>query len=262
MSSLHLSSHAIPLRVPDYCCFNLGSNSDYEYESYKIALLKKGIVLIRLGFPDDSAEIMKNIISTIGLIHEHDGRGRTVWDVRIGGETGDEALAISHSDREFNLHNDGAFEQEMPGYFGLHVVRADTLGGGESVLVCADRIIESLSERAFQVLSNKRFRLRVPEEFHKKASFIEATLIDESHGFRYRYDIIERSLCSKDELEALSELELKISLPHNMFRFHLGDNQILLLDNRRYLHTRTKIKDKKRHLKRIRFNMPATLRVA
>ncbi|BBM02482.1 TauD/TfdA family dioxygenase [Microbulbifer sp. GL-2] len=262
MSSLHFSSHAIPLRIPNYCCFKLDSYSEIEYESYKVALLKKGIVLICLGFSDDSAEIMKDIVNTIGLIHEHDALGRTVWDVKIGGETGEEALAISHSDREFSLHNDGAFEQEMPGYFGLHVVRADTLGGGENILVCADRIVESLTEETFQLLSSRKFKLRVPEEFRKVSNFIEASLIDESHGFRYRYDIIERDLCSPEELEALNELELKISLPHNMFKVHLGNNQILLLDNRRYLHARTRIKDKKRHLKRIRFNMPATLRVA
>lgn len=262
MSSLYFSSHAMPLRVPSYCCFELGSCSDIEYESYKIALFKKGIALIHLKFSDDSAEVMEDIVNTIGLVHEHDSMGRTVWDVRIGGETGDEALAISHSDREFFLHNDGAFESEMPGYFGLFVVHADMYGGGENILVCADRIIESLSDKTFQVLSSSKFKLRVPEEFRKSSEFIEASLIDESHGFRYRYDIIEREYCSSDELDALRELELKISLPHNMFKVRLNNNQILLLDNRRYLHARTGIKDRKRHLKRIRFNMPAISRVA
>ncbi|AMO56591.1 hypothetical protein GZ77_03725 [Endozoicomonas montiporae] len=256
MSSLHLSSHAIPLRAPEYCYFTITKPSHISSEQYKLALLKKGIVIISLGFKDDSATTMERIVSQLGQVHEHDSQGRTVWDVKIGGQTGHEAMAISHSDNEFCLHNDGAFELDMPGYFGLYVVESDKLGGGNNILVCADRVIENLSEKTFRLLSSKKFRLRVPEEFHKNDDFIEATLIDDNHAFRYRHDIIERSSCTAEELEALKELELQLSLPQNMIKVSLEDGQIMLLDNQRYLHARTRIKDKNRHLKRIRFNMP------
>ncbi|ROS05495.1 TfdA family taurine catabolism dioxygenase TauD [Sinobacterium caligoides] len=262
MSSLHLMPYATTLRVPQYCRFDIDSAESIDYEPYKYALLKKGIAIINLNFADNAAKIMNDIVNEIGLVHEHDSMGRTVWDVKVGGETGKESLAISHGDQEFSLHNDGAFEKEMPGYFGLYVVRADKFGGGINVLINTDKIIESLSEASFDILSTHKFKLRVPEEFHKDEEFIHAPLIDENHGFRYRHDIIERDCCSQAELEALAELELQLSLPQNMLKVCLQDQQILLLDNRRFLHARTQVKDKKRHLKRIRFNMPPLSKVS
>ena len=259
MSSLHLTDYASELRIPQYCCFELNTPRETNLSKYKLALLKKGIVVISLEFSDNAADVMNTIVSEIGIVHEHDSRGRTIWDVKVGGETGNESLAISHSDSEFSLHTDGAFEEETPGFFGLYVVRADRYGGGESVIVSADKLIENLSNETFFLLSNRKFRLRVPAEFQKSADYINETLIDQNHCFRYRHDIIDRSCCSKDEIKALSELELQLSLPQNMLKFNLKERQILLLDNRRYLHARTKIKDKKRHLKRIRFNMPNSL---
>jgi alpha-ketoglutarate-dependent taurine dioxygenase len=92
--------------------------------------------------------------------------------LKLGGETGRESLAISHNDSEFLLHTDGAFEEKTPGFFGLYVVRADRFGGGESVIVNAEKLIENLSETTFNLLSTTKFRLRVPLEFHKELDYI------------------------------------------------------------------------------------------
>ena len=262
MSSLHLSLHAKHFRAPEYCMFETSNSENLTYDAYRMALIKKGIVLITLNFADITAKVMNNIVLNIGEAHEHDSLGRTVWDVRIGGETGEELLAISHSDKEFSLHNDGAFESKMPGYFGLYVVHADQFGGGINILVSSDRIIENLSDQAFKILSKNNFKIRVPTEFRKEVYYIESSLIDANHYLRYRHDIIDRSFCSQEELEALTELELQLSLPQNMLKVSLNKGQILLLDNRRFLHARTKIKDPKRHLRRIRFNMNEISRVA
>lgn len=259
MSSLHLIEHSLDLRIPKYCCFDHVSPETLNCQDYLFALLKKGIVIINLDSPDNSADIMNQIVSEIGIVHEHDSQGRTVWDVKVGGQTGSEKLAISHNDSEFLLHTDGAFEEQTPGFFGLYVVRADRCGGGESVIVNAEKVIENLSDTSFKLLCKTKFRLRVPLEFHKEADYIYETLIDENLSLRYRHDIIDREACTPEQLTALAELELQLALPQNMLKLNLKDQQIMLLDNRRYLHARTKIKDKKRHLKRIRFNIPNAL---
>ncbi|MGK0271065.1 MAG: alpha-ketoglutarate-dependent taurine dioxygenase [Cocleimonas sp.] len=261
MSSLHLIEHSLNLRIPQYCCFDHTQSEELDCQDYLFALQKKGIVIINLDSPDNSADIMNKIVAEIGIVHEHDSQGRTIWDVKVGGETGSESLAISHNDSEFLLHTDGAFEEKTPGFFGLYVVRADRCGGGESVIVNAEKLIENLSETTFNLLSTTKFRLRVPLEFHKESDYICETLIDQNLGLRYRHDIIDRAYCSKEELTALAELELQLALPHNMLKLNLKDQQIMLLDNRRYLHARTKIKDRERHLKRIRFNIPNALYV-
>ena len=261
MSSLHLIEHALNLRVPQYCTFEITSQVKLNYQHYLHALLKKGMVLITLDFADNAADVMNDIVSQIGTVHEHDAQGRTVWDVRVGGETGKECLAITHSDKEFALHTDGAFEEITPGFIGLYVVTADRFGGGENVLVNTDKLIESLSDETFNLLSTRKFKLHVPQEFRKELDYINGTLIDADHGLRYRHDIIDRLSCEPDELKALSELELQLSLPQNMVKIKLKERQILLLDNRRYLHARTKIEDNKRHLKRIRFNIPRSFNV-
>ena len=256
MSNLYLSHYAADVRTPGYCHFTIDGKSNINFKLIKLALIQKGLAIIKLSFHDNEAEILQDIVSNIGEAHEHDDKGRIIWDVKVGGQDGMENLAISHSDNEFVFHNDCAFEQKIPDFIGLQAVKADIYGGGHSVLISVDSLIEKLSPQSYQTLLTQKYRILVPLEFKKDINQINATLIDNNNFIRYRKDIIDRTACNQEQLDALDELELKMALPDNMAKLMLNSGEILLLDNRRYLHARTKILDKSRHLKRVRFNMP------
>jgi hypothetical protein len=88
MSSLHLIEHSLNLRIPQYCCFDHTQSEELDCQDYLFALQKKGIVIINLDSPDNSADIMNKIVAEIGIVHEHDSQGRTIWDVKVGGRNG------------------------------------------------------------------------------------------------------------------------------------------------------------------------------
>lgn len=87
----------------------------------------------------------------------------------------------------------------------------------------------------------------------KQQHFIEAAIIDERGNFRYRQEVIRLDNCSAEELQAIARLESLLQNPNFIQSIFLKTGTIVIFDNRRFLHGRTKVKDKNRHLKCIRF---------
>jgi len=104
------------------------------------------------------------------------------------------------------------------------------------------------------------FKIRVPKEFHKEINYIVGPLLssDGLRKFRYRRDIIEP--LNDEAAAALDEVERSLSLADGAdgaVRLLGGDvmkdRYIVLLDNARWLHARSPIKDSKRWLRRVRW---------
>ncbi len=83
--------------------------------------------------------------------------------------------------------------------------------------------------------------------------YIYATIIDENFNIRYRRAIIDQSELSKEMKAALDEFDELCHSPIINRGFELKTGQLILLNNKRFLHARTEIKDKNRHLIRARF---------
>jgi hypothetical protein len=248
---------ATDMRLPSMAIANIGNCSDGSLRSVRCALLRYGIAVLSFSTGRSIDENIMDVVDFMGTPHVHDGIGRKIWDVRVGGSDGKESLAISHTDAEFTFHTDCCYENAIPGYIGLYIVHGDRLGGGVSLVANANPLINGLSEKAFEILRTRKFPIRVPLEFKKEVDQIDATIFDEDNNMRYRSDLFLRNEIDGERLCALQEFEKLLAAPSIWRKLSLMDGQLLLLDNKRYLHARTPILDKARHLKRVRFNMRA-----
>jgi alpha-ketoglutarate-dependent taurine dioxygenase len=241
------------LRLPSQCLFSIGEINDLSYTAYAAALDKSGIIQIDLKFDDRDASIMKVIVEHIGKIDTHDLQGTAIWDVKYDRNVDPEKGTRSLTVREFSLHTDASFELHPPQYVALYVVAEDRLGGGVSQFVDGQKLLQHLDGEAISILQRESFKFKVPPEFMKHHHFLEAAIIDERGNFRYRQEVILLDNCSPEELQAIAMLESLLQNPNFIQSILLKTGTIVIFDNGRFLHGRTKVKDKNRHLKRIRF---------
>lgn len=192
------------------------------------------------------------------------------WDVTykpsgvFSAATGGTAHSRSHGVGEFAWHTDGSFEETPQRFFGLHVIHPDKHGGGIFRVLPADDLVAALSPSSVEALLNTEFDIQVPAEFYKGRASNKGKLLDVEPGtgrylLRFRRDILpdppseNPSACEAvRELNALLETPEKVGwrFPGDVFK----DNVVLLMDNARFLHSRTEIKDKRRLLRRVRFH--------
>lgn len=171
---------------------------------------------------------------------------------------------------EFAWHTDGSFESKPQRFFGLHVIHPDKLGGGISLALPVDDLVEPLSTVALQILLQYEFEIQVPPEFYtgKATNRGKVLSIDPETGrylICFRRDIVADSP-SDDPMAnaAAAELNDTLKRPESVGQTFsediFKDNVILLMDNARFLHCRTEIKDPRRLLRRVRFNGTPGLR--
>ncbi len=185
--------------------------------------------------------------------HTHNNDGCALWDIKSGGTNGTETLARSHKLSEFVLHTDCSYEKNIPDFFGLYVVQHDELGGGKNLLIDCLTLIHHLSPSSLNILQTEKVKIIVPAEFKKYVEYIYAPIIDADFNVRYRKEILDLTDVSGAMRIALDEFERLSNSPIVNRAVEIKKNTILILDNKRYLHARTTIKDNRRHLKRIRF---------
>ena len=119
-----------PIRLPQMCFQNLDfAEKNVPFDLYKHILSQKGILIISLGYDDETQETLEKIVSGLGTPHTHSAEEGAVWHVKQGGDTGKKALARSHHLSEFVLHTDCSYEKKIPNFFALQCIRHDRLGG-------------------------------------------------------------------------------------------------------------------------------------
>ena len=243
------------LRLPNICNLKI-----YNYEEIDILLIKHILDkygIISIDIKDFKEFDFLQFILKIGNPHGHDQIDKVVWDIKQGGTTGKETLARSHGNKEFTFHTDCSYEINPPAYFALFIIEHDTEGGGYNLFIKNETIIEQLSEKSFDILTNNKITVKVPPEFYKGKETEEIYLIDRDFNLQYRQDIIIREKLNMEQIKALNELEKIIFNPINMRKLFVKKGKMVIIDNKALLHARTEIKDKKRHLQRIRFNFKA-----
>ena len=128
----------------------------------------------------------------------------------------------------------------------LFVMQDDIAGGGLTTLLDTQVLIRYMSKKSLSVLHTTEFDIRVPKEFHKDKDFIRGRILSANKLWRYRSDTIIRENCSQDQLDAIQELDSMLDNPHLILTTQLPRQHMLLLDNSRWFHGRTAIKDKNR----------------
>jgi alpha-ketoglutarate-dependent taurine dioxygenase len=223
-------------------------------------LEQKGLALIEAAPGDAEGLELRKIVGQLGSAAEHDRLGRLVWHIRYDAAAAARGATASLTMEPLPFHTDGAFEEPPPRYLAQYVVREDRFGGGETLLVEVAAVLRRLSAETLDVLRSTRFRFFAPPEYEKGVPYRDAPILFSDGLMRYRRKIIDKGL-SPEATGALDELDAAIGAVEPL-RLWLRAGTILLLDNARFLHARTEVRDPERHLLRMRFSRPAAAGVS
>lgn len=256
MDSMAAPELKIPkLLIPDSCRFTPDSN--FKIDDCRHALVDSGMALISLSDRADAdGTAMRQIVEQLGVAGIHDSHGTCIWDVRYDVNVDQETGTRSLTSKEFPLHTDGSFEDSPPTFVALYCVEPDQLGGGETLFADGREILTLLSKRSFYALLENGVLLRVPAEFFKGQDTVYRNILDfDAINFRYRKDIIVLDSCEPHVLRAVEELDSLVNSPTHIKGIHLQKGEIIIFDNGRFFHGRTKVEDRRRHLKRMWFHL-------
>ncbi|KAF5879013.1 putative taurine catabolism dioxygenase protein [Botrytis fragariae] len=232
----------------------------------------RGVLQLQLGFQDEKSTYLQSLIHNLNKNHNHglpithSAERGWFWDVRpsVGSLQNHGHQARSETMSCFDWHTDCSYESHPPRYFALQVLQPDRYGGGTLSLLGVDRLLALLSPRTQTWLSSPNYMIAVPPEFNKKTGeqCIVGNLLMRSGGggsqIRFREDIT-----TPLTLEAAAALEeLKKTLLDKRVQewtLHLTPQSlprgsIIMMDNRRWLHSRNEVKDPNRHLRRVRWD--------
>jgi alpha-ketoglutarate-dependent taurine dioxygenase len=215
-------------------------------------LKRRGIALVQVEPGDVEGRELRGIVSTLGTADSHHGDGCPIWPVRpTHAEYGG---ARSLTMMPFPFHTDGSFEDPPPRYIALYVVREDREGGGTTLVLAVAPLLNRVSDEARHILGSTKFRIRVPTEFDKGVPHRDLPVLLDNCRLRYRREIIDATACTPAQVAAMDRLDDAIASADPM-RLQLRSGMILLLDNALFLHARTEVRDRERHLLRMRFNI-------
>ncbi|KZT23789.1 Clavaminate synthase-like protein [Neolentinus lepideus HHB14362 ss-1] len=237
---------------------------------YRQALYEHGVAKIQCEFGgnmEEKSELLLEIVNALGKADSHSATEGALWDIKnkpegvISQGTGQKAIAISHTLDEFSWHIDGSFEEKPTRFFAFHIIHPDKQGGGVFRLLPVADIVNSLPDDITEILATKDFNIKVPPEFFKGAHTLRKPLLERpANGpalIRYR-----KGVCSADEHDVVAQKAIRVL--ENLLQAedtgfavpaeHFKEDTLLLLDNRRFLHSRTSIRDPNRWLRRVRFH--------
>ncbi|KAI1826000.1 hypothetical protein F4861DRAFT_146459 [Xylaria intraflava] len=264
-----------PIKVP---CLG-ASRADLSLQTQHIKavsdqLASAGILKISLGFSDNESRYLEQLL--LGL-HKHHGHGLPLthsssrgwfWDIRPSASNFQTAnyQARSETMEDFPWHTDCSYEDPPPRYFALQVLQPDRYGGGVLSLMNVERLSEQLSSSTREALMRPEYKITTPPEFIKdsEAQHITRELLSpDSSGqpsvMRFRGDIVTPvNNIAAQALEDLGRvMKAATTQPHvtmHLTAADLPERSIVLVNNRRWLHSRTDVKDPERHLRRVRWD--------
>ena len=89
-------------RIPPAATIHLKTKDDISLERLKSLLAQHHVVLLHMGWEDEKAVFMQEIIEKIGVVNLHDAsESSSVWDINPQGPTNTaSAVARSHTMEE------------------------------------------------------------------------------------------------------------------------------------------------------------------
>ncbi|KAJ8128228.1 hypothetical protein O1611_g5409 [Lasiodiplodia mahajangana] len=268
-------------RLPHLQASRLECSNQFQHvQAVSEQLASTGVLKISLDFQDDDSKYLKQLVLSL---HKHHGHRLPIshsasrgwfWDVRPSANTQTANFqARSETMEEFAWHTDCSYENPTPRHFALQVLQPDRYGGGILSLMNVQGLSERLSSTTRSALMSPEFRIATPPEFYKKdtpALVIGGLLATDSDGhfvLRFRGDIIsalnsKASRAVEDLKRSLMSAADNSEITLRLTAEDLPARTIVLVDNRRWLHARTDVRDPERHLRRIRWDaipFPSTM---
>ncbi|UJR38002.1 hypothetical protein I4U23_030684 [Adineta vaga] len=253
----------------DQCyIIDCGNKNSSLFAQLRKELTTSGYVKVKCeNLPNgDCDKACLDVITDIGGIccpYDDDPKS-LIWPVKVLElDTPDSKLQAFQLDRELVFHTDCSYEHDAPHFVALYVAQCDrTKDGGKFQMVNTQEVINKLSPTTKRLLRDETYKINVPPDFRKgNLDFISGPiLLDGDKYIRYRRDIIDKNHLKEESTEkqaAIAELNSIILGENqlNVFQPKLENNMMVLFDNRRFLHGRTKIKDLERYILRVRFNL-------
>ncbi|KAI0538236.1 hypothetical protein GGR58DRAFT_513207 [Xylaria digitata] len=236
-------------------------------------LSSTGILKVSLGSQDDKSQYLERLLLSL---HQHHGHKLPIshsaskgwfWDIRPSATDFQTANCQARSEtmEEFPWHTDCSYEDPTPRYFALQVLQPDRYGGGTLSLMNVQGLSEQLSSATRAALMRPEYKITTPPEFHKQSGqhHITGSLFSVDSegrpGLRFRDDIIaplnnEASRALEDLKQAIATAATMPEITSQLTAEDLPEQSIILVDNRRWLHSRAGVKDPKRHLRRVRWD--------
>lgn len=227
-------------------------NEECDIAELRRLLNEQGLALVESTPGDSEGRQLRQLVGQLGTAEQHDRLGRIVWHIRYDALAAARGATPSLTMEPLPFHTDGAFDDPSPRYLAQYVVQEDRFGGGETLLVAVDQVRRRLSDETLTVLTSTCFRFYAPAEYNKGLPYRDAPILFGDGLMRYRREIIDEEFCLS-AIPALDELDKAIS-DVKPLRLQLPSGTILLLDNARFLHARTEVRDPERHLLRMRFS--------
>ncbi|KAI1923763.1 hypothetical protein LOZ65_003213 [Ophidiomyces ophidiicola] len=248
------------------------SDEQSHIESIHKHLETTGVLKIDLGFEDSDSRYMQQVILNLHKFHGHGlpithsaSRG-WFWDVRplARAQPTITKPARSETAQDFPWHTDCSYEHYPPRFFALQVLQPDRCGGGTLSILNVDQLIQLLPMATRVSLSKADYRITVPAEFIKSDErYITGSILGQALGngsseLRFREEILT-PLSSSARL-AIEELGKTLDSPQarkatvDLTPELLPQGSIILINNRKWLHARSEVKDPQRHLRRVRWD--------
>lgn len=216
------------------------------------SLTNHGLAIIILPDADPRSDYLVSITQLLGCPLAHSAQHGILWDVAPSPTLS--SGARSHTSATFPWHTDCSFERSPPRFFGLHIVRHDRFGGGTLRLLPTDDILAALPPAVLDTLRAPVFRFDVPREFDKGESSTTGAVLS-GPKIRWRREIMHgvtaEAQTALDAVEkALDEIDDNAYvLGPDLMR----PGVVVCIDNGRFLHARSQVKDPERLLRRVRW---------
>jgi alpha-ketoglutarate-dependent taurine dioxygenase len=249
-------------------CSKSDGDNNGLFDQLRDELITHGYVKVKCeNIPnEDCDKACLDVINSVGGVccPYNDGPQAFIWPVKVLElDTSESKLQASQLDRELVFHTDCSYEHNAPRFVALYFVQCDrTEKGGKFQMVRTKHIVDKLSPETKRLLRNETFKINVPPDFRKgDIDYISGyILLDGDEHIRYRRDIVNKQQLKEETPEkqmAIAELNSIIlaedTLP--VFRPTVENNMMVMFNNARFVHGRTKIEDIERYLLRVRFNI-------
>jgi len=248
----------IPYAAPKYR--HVGSTiNDVQADKVRSTLINEGVALLNLDEPvSDAQNFTKFIKDGLGAeLHEHSKEVGAVWSI----EPKKNAMVQSQTADAFLPQTGAAFEPVPPRFFALSIVRADHGVGGYTSLASVEEAVNGLSAEDIDTLLNTSVQWKRPTEFAKDGmETTSAPVLMSKRRARVRGDIIVTDhLSDEDQKKFWGAYKRFYGILEDMClksAVNLPERSMILVDNQRFVHSRTSIIDPRRNLLRIRFDIP------
>ncbi|CAF1385855.1 unnamed protein product [Adineta steineri] len=249
-------------------CSKVDGGSNDLFDKLRNELITNGYVKVKCeNISDENCDkACLDIINKVGGIccPYNDDPTAFIWPVKVLElDSPKSKLQASQLDRELVFHTDCSYEHDAPRFVALYFVQCDrTENGGKFQMVRTKEIVDRLSPKTQRLLREETYKINVPPDFRKgDIDHISGhILLEGDEHIRYRRDIVNKDQLKEETPEkqmAIAELN-SIILAENqlpVFRPTLTNNIMVMFNNARFVHGRTKIEDIERNVLRVRFNL-------